>query len=66
MLVADYFSNPMTYVYIIALVVAVALLVVIRIVRTMGRAARRLRPTTIHPNLQKYADPTETELAERA
>ena len=66
MLAADYFSNPTTYVYIVVLVVAVALLIVIRIVRMMGRAARRLRPTTIHPNLQKYAEPTETERAERA
>ena len=58
------FLPPAAYPIILALAFGAAILIVLRIVRTIANAARRARPAKIHPRLQRYAEPTAAQRAE--
>ena len=60
MLAQNFFSDPesddLIAVWIAVAALVIGLLIIIRIVRVAHRAVRKLRPTKIHPRLQKYAN----------
>lgn len=59
------FLTDQQILYIGGIIALVALLVLLKLVRGTFRALRRLRPTKIHPKLQKYADADARQIAER-